>query len=227
MTSSSPPSFGDPPAWHDADAIRAAATEVLSRADYDLQRGAERPATEWVEGWLRWLTAPLRWLFDSMEGLPDGLRWLVIILLLILLVLLVAHIVWTLVSSLSTPRLGSLQLSSTKESRVLDPKVMEAEARQLASAGDYVGACRLLLQASLARLQQVRSRRFSPGLTNSELLREYAATSIAEPLKQLVRTVELKWYGDEPCLATDYERCEASHEVIRRTVQERHDALSA
>jgi hypothetical protein len=227
LTTKSPPSLDGQPAWQDAESIRAATAEVLARADYDLQRGAERPSTEWAELWLEWLFAPLEWLFDSMEGLPDGLRWLVLILLVVILLLLVAHIIWTLVSSLSTPRLSALQLTSTKESRVLDPGVLEAEARQLASAGDHVGACRQLLQASLAWLQLVRRRRFSPGLTNTELLREYASTSVAEPLKQLVRTVDLKWYGDEPCYATDYEQCEASHERIRRTVQERHDALRA
>jgi len=227
LTTDSSSSFDDQPAWQDVESIRTATAEVLARADYDLQRGAERPSAEWAELLLEWLVAPLEWLFDSMEGLPDGLRWLVVILLLVILVLLVAHIIWSLVSAFSTPRLSSLQLTSTKASRVLDPAVLEAEARQLASAGDHVGACRQLLQASLAWLQLVRNRRFSPGLTNTELLREYTATSVAEPLRQLVRTVDLKWYGDEPCYATDYEQCEASHDWIRRIVQERRNALRA
>lgn len=214
------------PAWRDGDAIRDAATEVLARPGYDLGRGRELPDAEWVVEWIRWLLTPFRLMFDAMEGLPDGLRWVVVVALLLLLVVLIGHIVWSLSRSLAPPSLSGLSLGSTKESLV-DPKVIEQEAQRLAEAGLYVEACRKLLQAALRRLETVRQRRFRPGLTNTELLREYASTPLVEPLRSLVQIIDLKWYGDEPCHPEDFTRCEASHTRIRKAVQEKRDAVAS
>ena len=219
-------SAGPPPGWLDNEKIVAAAREVVARPGYDLDRPANPPSGEWLLDLIRWLLTPIRWCFEAMDGLPDGLRWLIIILLALILVLLLAHIIWSLTSTFGPKRLRSLSLTSTKETQI-DPAHLEAEAERLAASGDLIGACRLLLRASLGWLQVVRKHRFRPGVTNNELLREYSATPAAEPLRQLVHTVDAKWYGFEPCLATDYEECGTSCARIRQIVKERNHAVGA
>jgi hypothetical protein len=211
--------------WRDDDSIRAAADAVLAREHFRLDEAFEPPGTEWLEEIGRWLLTPFRWLSELVAELPFGMQLFVVVLLIGLLLLIVAHIVWSLATALRDPRRGGVPL--TAPATLADPAALEELARSLAAGGDYVGACRRLLQAALCWLQLARERRFRPGLTNAEVIREYAATPVAEPLRQLVATIDHKWYGDEPCLAEDYERCLASNAAVRAASARGPDAIGA
>jgi hypothetical protein len=219
------PTPATPADWRDDQAIRAAADAVLARDHYRLDEAFEPPDLEWLKTLLEWLLAPLRWLSDLVAELPFAMQVFVVVLLVGVLLLLVGHIVWSLATALRVPRLGSVPLTGQRE--LMDPNQLEELARSLADGGDYVGACRRLLQAALCWLQLARKRRFRPGLTNSEVIREYTATPVADPLRQLVATIDRKWYGDEPCFAEDYQRCAASAAAVRVAATRGADAPTA
>jgi uncharacterized protein DUF4129 len=68
----------------------------------------------------------------------------------------------------------------------------------------------------LLRLETREKRRFRVGTTNREHLRRYRNSPIADPLRLLVDTLDLKWYGDAPCQPEDYATCREAHAQIRQ-----------
>ena len=82
-----------------SDAIRRKATEVVSRAEYQLDEGlSEESQTLWLM-LLRTLLRPFVWLSDVMGGLPAFMQVMVIILLLIVVLALMTHIIWSIVAA--------------------------------------------------------------------------------------------------------------------------------
>jgi hypothetical protein len=200
------------------DAIRKTASEVIARADYDL--GAELPRESSLAYWLeilRWIIQPFRWLFESLDGLPDPVRWLIVILAVLLCAALIAHIIYSFVSAVRGPaarRPGTYQSSA----RVTDPAELEQAAERAGARGDYIGAVRLLFRAALRRIELAEKRSFQPGFTNRELLRRYQSSALSEPLRRLVEVIDLKWYGDTACEASDYSACKSEHDRIRQHI---------
>jgi hypothetical protein len=207
------PLFGSLPS---PETIRQKAEEVVARPDYQLDTQLD---PESLGLWIRlllWLLTPLRWLFRSMEGMPDFLRWIVVITLTIILVLLLAHIVWTFIRAVrGTPRRRFVQQSRGQEQTV---EHWEQEARNAASCGDFILAVRYLFLASLRRIERAEKRKLRRGITNRELIRRYRASPLCEPLNCMVETIELKWYGHETCRETDFERCREEYARVCRLI---------
>jgi hypothetical protein len=187
------------------ETIRQKAEEVVARPDYQLDSQLD---PESLSLWLRlllWLLTPFRWFFRSLEGMPDFLRWIVVIVLTIILVLLLVHIVWTFVRAVrGTPRRRFVEQSRGQERTV---EHWEQESRTAASRGDFISAVRYLFLASLRRIERAEKRKLRRGITNRELLRRYRASPLCEPLNFMVETIELKWYGHEICQQVDFEKC--------------------
>jgi hypothetical protein len=193
-----------------AESIRTAAREVVGRPYFDLDSSRHEGGTPILLELLRWILRPFFWLFDQLEGLPEFLRWLIVILCVILCVALIAHIAYTLVRAIGDPTSRRrLQLDST--SREVDPDEIERDAQLVGSQGDYIGAVRLLFRAALRRLEIFEKKKFRPGITNREVVRRYRATPLAESLARFVNTIELKWYGQLPCEQADYLTCRDEH----------------
>jgi len=202
------------------DAIRRAADEVVARPYYQLGTAPRADATPaWLEV-LRWILTPFEWLFESMEGLPDLIRWAIVILCVILCVALISHIFYTLVMAIRGPIQRRRQSFDTA-TREVDPVDLESGADELVAQGDYIGAIRLLFRASLRRIELAERRRFRPGFTNRELLQRYRATPLFASLARFVETIELKWYGNAVCDRTDYLTCRDEHGRIRQQVEHR------
>jgi len=202
------------------DTIRTTAEEVVSRPYFDLDYGRNSSSEAFLLDVIRWLFRPFLWLFESLEGLPDFLRWVIVAACLLILILLVAHIVYTLVSALQVPQLpkGPGTGSSRQES---DPAELELQAESCETEGDYIGAIRLLFRSAIRRIELAERKRFRPGFSNHELLRRYRTTPLANSLKLFVETIDRKWYGDWPCDQSDYLDCYQEHAKIREFLQRR------
>jgi hypothetical protein len=205
MTSTASVFAGSPP----ADEIRRTALEVVSRREFRLEM-SRRPADElW---WLEWLLWPIRWLFNSLEGVPEILRWPIVIVLLVVLVLLCWHIGWTFLSALKAPQWEAGE--GTRREMRISPRELEALAERLASNGDWIGAIRQLFLASVLRLEDADQRKFRKGSTNHEILKRYRKSEVFEPLQRLVDLIDTRWYGLVPCVAADYDSGLAEHRRI-------------
>ncbi|HEX6962603.1 MAG TPA: DUF4129 domain-containing protein [Lacipirellula sp.] len=209
-----------------SDEIRRIAAEVVAR-DYfriDEARDASEPPL-----WLvifKWIIKPFVALFELLDGLPDVLRWLIVIGAVILCIALIAHITYVLMAAVRGPGAGSRKGYTPPETK-LDPQSLERSARERERDGDYIGAIRLLMRAATRRLEIAEERPFRPGVTNRQVLRRYQATPLFEPLKILVEVIDRKWYGGEPCTETDYAICQQQHALIRDYAQARRRPVAA
>ncbi len=215
-------------AANDPETIRRTAEQVLRRPEFQLDPTPESGTTilEWTLRVLRWILEPFRWLFNAMEGLPDILRWLIVVALFAALVLLVLHIAYTFVQAVAGPT-RVRGLSATARATPRDPSSIERGASEAASRGDHLTAIRLLFAACLLRLEAAEKRIFRPGTTNREHLKRHRKSPVFEPLKVFVDTIETRWYGQGECGPDDFEVCRAAHARIRDLAQEHADAHRA
>ena len=208
------------------DVIRQTAAEVVSRKYYDL---GDRSLNDSPPFWwriLRWLLKPFEWLFASMEGWPDSLRWMIVILCFILLLALLGHIVYSFAMAIRGPaarRRGAYTSSHVE----IDPASLEQEAERAGKGGDYIGAIRLLFRAALRRIEVAEKKKLRPGFTNRELLRRYRSTPLFGSLERFVETIDQKWYGGGMCLEEDFVTCRSEHARIRQYVQESRTTVDA
>jgi hypothetical protein len=180
----------------------------------------------WLLQFLRWILKPFEWLFNALDGLPDAIRWLVVVGLALLLLLLLGHIVWTFIVAIRRAPVRSRRLNAERD-RAIDPADLEREAETRGARGDYIEAIRLLFRAAVLRLQRAEKRPFRPGFTNRELLRRYQSSPLFDPLKGFVETIDAKWYGLQPCNPEDYAVSRVRHIELRKLIEERSDAVSA
>ena len=202
-----------------ADEIRRTAAEILQRPEYQLDSdSAEQSAVDSL------LIRALRWLLDAFIGLaeslsilPGVLRYPVAALLCIALAFLIYRLVRALVG---TARLSGRDDDAvrTRSARTVPPEELEELAAAAQRNGRSVEAVRWLLRASMLRLELAEKRKPRPGTTNRELLRRYRSTPLQAPLKTLVDTIDLHWYGDRPAEPDDFERCNDSYKQLRQVV---------
>lgn len=209
------------------DAIREKARVVVARPDYQLDAGRSESGRQWWLSILRWILAPFRWLFEALEGLPDALRWLVVIVLAIVCVALISHIVWSFVVAIRGPRRKTSRVAARRAERHIDPADLVREAETLQASGEYIKAVRLLFRASLLRLERLENRQFRPGFTNRALLARYRSSPMREPLSRFVETIDTKWYGDEVCGEPDYVACRMEHDRLQKLIREQIRAVGA
>ena len=168
---------------------------------------------------LRWLATPFRWLLGALEGLPEWLRWSVVLGLVGILVLLVFHISYTIVGAITGPRhKRGLEVADPRAPR--DPAALERQAAEAATRGDFITAIRLLFVACLLRLELAEKRGFRAGTTNREHLRRHQGSAVFEPLKVFVEMIDTRWYGRGVCGPEEFEACRAAHAQIRSVAQE-------
>jgi hypothetical protein len=107
-----------------------------------------------------------------------------------------------------------------------EPQTAQAlwrQAEQLAAAGNYLEAVRLLYAAVLATLSRAGMIRYEAMRTNGEYadqLRAHpqAPDEVHESFGRLTGLFELKWYGERACRPEDYRDCRGLAERIRGLV---------
>ena len=202
----------------DPETIRRTAAEILSGPEFRIEQDTRVGDTlvELMLLILEWVIAPFLWLFDAMEGLPDALRWLVVVVLAVLLALLVGHIIYTLASSLRPATRKSKFLSALSSHRKLTAEEFEQHAQEALAQHDYISAVRFLFRASLAHLQALEGRVLSPGLTNRQYVRRYQKSRFVEPLQYFVDIIDTSWYGNGVCREAEYLKCRDAYAEIKR-----------
>ena len=207
------------PAVHPSEEqLRSTLHEVLSSSDY--QTGTPSEPTEGmlylVATLMRWLMTPFRWIVEMTEGLPDVLRWTIVVVLFALLIAVFVHMAWSLIYAMSGGRRTqrSVTLPSDIANTELSVTELEQAAEQAAVQGELIEAVRYLFRATLTNLSEREKKRFRRGMTNRQYLRHYRNTSLSTPLQVFVSTIELKWYGDEPCDDQDYDHCRAAYQEM-------------
>lgn len=197
------------------ESIRKATEKVLSSSDYLLEYEENALAPFWKRVWqiLIEFLEMVRQFFSVIHGLPLFIQWVIISSLFVLLIVLIAHILFSMVRAMGPQRDQNASLGYRPEKKD-DPRVWEEQAKQLAASGSLIEAIRLLLHASLFRLEDSFDRPFRRSTTNREYLRKYRKLPILNEVKLLVETIDRKWYGEEVCEQQDYERCREAHATI-------------
>lgn len=202
----------------DAEIIRQTAAEILQGREFRIDRDTKMGETiiDWIIWLAEWLIYPFKWLFHAMEGLPEGMRWVVVIGLFILLIFLVGHLIYTLVTVLRPASRKTKFESALTSARKLSAKEFEDLAQEAFQQRDYIAAVRFLFRASLVHLQKSEGRKLSPGLTNRQYLRRYRNSPFVGALQSFVDTIDMGWYGNGVCREEEYLRCQQAYAEIRR-----------
>jgi hypothetical protein len=198
----------------DAQIVRQTAREVLARPEYRLDAApdfSDAIAAFW--DMVRRMVELLHSLFDRLYDMSPLLAYGLFLALVISLFLLVGHMSWTVMTVVRGDR-RSLDLLADATRRQVDPAQLAREADDAGARGNYILGVRLLYRACLARLEQAEEKPFRPGATNREHLNRYRSTPLYDGLSRLVSMIDLKWYGDEPCLASDFAECRDAYERI-------------
>jgi len=211
------------------ETIRHTAVEILSGPEYKIEQDTRTGDTlvDLMLQILEWMIAPFRWLFDAMEGLPDALRWIVVIGLFILLLLLVGHIVYTLTSTLRPSVRKSRFSSALTSRRSISADEFEQLSQEAIGRHDYIAAVRYLFKASLVHLQTLEGRVFSPGLTNWQYVRRYQKSRFVDSLSYFAHVIDASWYGNGVCREQEYLKCSEAYADIRRHSKEGSHANNA
>ncbi|MBD3673262.1 MAG: DUF4129 domain-containing protein [Planctomycetaceae bacterium] len=197
------------------ESIRETTEQVLSSGDYLLDAEENPLAPFWERMWdlLLSVLELIRGFFWFLHGLPFAIQWIIIAGLFTLLIVLTIHILYTMIRAMGREP-SPARFSGYRPEHRDDPRVWEEQATQLASVGSFIEAVRLLLRASLFRLEESFERPFRRSTTNREYLRKYRKLPVINEVKLLVETVDRKWYGEEICLREDYEQCREAHATI-------------
>jgi hypothetical protein len=91
------------------------------------------------------------------------------------------------------------------------PAALLRESEELARAGRFLEALRLLYLGVLVLLHRGGLIRYEPTRTNGEYARQLKgsedATELYPPFRRLTTAFEVKWYGERTCDAADYNAC--------------------
>jgi hypothetical protein len=204
----------------DADTIRETARNVLARPHFQVAPTSDDGGLlDLLLRVFRWLMAPLVALFQQLADISPVLAWGIVTLVVLVLIALVAHIGYTFMVALRRrSTIKAVGPSSVEQTR--DPAELERLAEAANGAKQYGQAARLLLLASLLRLELAQEARFRPGTTNHEHLRRYRGSSIFEPLESIVDLIDRTWYGGGVCLAENFMQCRQAYTLICQSVEE-------
>jgi len=193
-----------------ADDLRAQTPDqVQSAADDAIRRLGLQ--TEFPRG-----PEPLNFHLD----LPPDTLWVVIVLAIAILLYsfrdaLIAAWRTTGTGGWSEPEGESAAAAVGNEAVVLEA------ADELAAAGRFVEAMHVLLLHGLAYMRQRLDQRFSDSLTSREILHGTNLSETARAsLRDVVRRVELTYFGQHPAALADYTACRASFNALTRALHE-------
>jgi len=202
----------------DPETIRRTAAEILENPEFQIDQDTKLGGTivDMALLVLEWVLVPFRWLFNAMDGLPDGLRWVVVLGLSALLLFFVGHLLYTLVTTCRPQTQNSKFISALASRRKRSAGDFEQLAQEARTQHDFISAVRFLFRASLVHLQSLEGRAFSPGLTNRQYLRRYQKSPFLESLQSFVDIIDTSWYGNGVCQEAEYLKCRDAYAEIRR-----------
>jgi hypothetical protein len=116
------------------------------------------------------------------------------------------------------PAEPTLETLLTQNDRTVPHKLWK-QADDLAAAGRFLEAVRMLYNAVLAQLHRADLIRYAPTRTNGDYVDEVRERSeIYMPFRGLTGLFEVKWYGEKSCRPDDYEACRRLAEQVRGAI---------
>jgi len=198
--------------------VQEKAAEILGRSYYKLEENT------WASEFLamlrdlfRRLARPLDAFFDHLYETSPFLYYILLALLTLLAVGLLVHIALV-VMRVARRRRFTPTYTPAEDPRRHTPEYWEGEADTAVAGGDYLTAIRYLLHATLLRLEQRHKGTLRRAATHREYLRRFRATPVHDSLREMVDTVEARWFGQVPCTAEDYQRCRSAHASLLHTL---------
>jgi hypothetical protein len=205
--------------------IRRKAQEIISRPDYEL-KSPQNSHPGILTRILIWFLEKLQAFFEAMSGLPDVLRWIIVVVLFVALMVLILHILVTFLRAFrGLPRRRAASLLQREP--FVTPEDLEHAAELSHAEGDYIQAVRHLFLAALVRIERAEDRPIRKGITNRELLHRYRSTPLFGSLARFVDVIDAKWYGHDICQEEDYRGCRTEYSRIRGIAERRRHAVSA
>ena len=169
-------------------AVRERAAEILTRADYARYRAM--PA-ELLRELLELFASWMAWLAELQERAPV-LYFTLLLGMLALAALLLTHVIWSLRAALRMPDPVENVVTRSERDFV-------AEARALATGGDFLEASHRLLLASLAHAGRSRLVELKPNDGNRAVCQKLRNAALAPDLRQrwieLIGRTDALWFG--------------------------------
>lgn len=177
--------------------IQEAVRNVYDSGSYQRELPGDEPLERSVDG------AGWGWL-GELFGLGTLGFWIVICALAVGLIL------WVIIRSLD--RFGAsvddLDLPANGATDVTVSTRPLASAEKLAQQGDYAGAIHTLLLGTIDELRSALRYSPSPALTSREILRDCPLSDAGSAaLSELIRRVELHYFGTRPPGSFEYRLC--------------------
>lgn len=195
------------------------AKEVLSRDYYNLDNRVYPIA--WAGRVLRWLRDLVDSFFDLLEGsglaIPPSVFWT-------LMGLIAATLLLWWIFRWNANRIRVSREAAVAEAEIddlpADVRALLQRSNDLAAAGNYVDASRVLYRAALVRLEEQRGGFLRRGLTNTEYIRTFRSPWVIESLRVFVDLINWKWYRARSFEAEDYRRCLDAYERLDARLRE-------
>ncbi|MBW4461413.1 MAG: DUF4129 domain-containing protein [Nodosilinea sp. WJT8-NPBG4] len=111
---------------------------------------------------------------------------------------------------------SATQFSTPTEAALKQAAHWWREAQRLAQQGDYLGACKALYMAGLARLNDTERVLYRASRTDGEYL-DCIATDPSRPYELLIRTHERITYGEALATEETYQRCRRAYQEIAQS----------
>ena len=202
------------PARYTPEQIRTSLERILARPEYN--HPLEKLLLQ-VENFLRFLHGLFQRFMDMINGLyaeSPVLYFVVMFASLMLLLLILTHIGYVLSSSLRGKAVKG-EDESQADLRRETPASLAEKAEALAARGAYVDAIRHLFRALVSEFRRQGKAAFFDAETNREFAMRWRADPVRyEPLQVLVRFLDEKWYGMQPCDREDYRLCRRMYDKL-------------
>jgi hypothetical protein len=190
--------------------VRAAVERILNRREFsNFEASGERTFETWLREQLE------RLLEDNPEErdqshnlrveLPDVSPWLVMGVVFGLLMLAVGYVSWD-ARGRDGPQLAAAELPGPPRLSERPAPLLLSDARDLAAAGDFSAALRMLYAATLAALDRAHLIQFDPAKTNGHYCANLPAGALRETFGAFTAMFDRKWYGRESTSRGEYER---------------------
>lgn len=203
-----------PVASENDDAVRQRVQQILSRGEFH-EWGSDQGQHTWFADWLDRLFGQHN---DNEGNVPSAPRFSVRVpaaLVIGLSIVLLALVVWFVSSEarrakrLAPPVVATSPPPPSASRPPLSPEQL-ARASELAHAGHYDEAVRVLYGGTLALLARAALILLDRSRTNGQYVRTLPAGALREQLAQLTLLFERTWYGKQAATRADYleaERC--------------------
>ncbi|HKP62132.1 MAG TPA: DUF4129 domain-containing protein [Polyangiales bacterium] len=190
--------------------VRAAVERILKRREFgNFDATGERTFETWLREQLDRLVAENQEERDEPSSLrvqlPDVSPWLVMGIVFGLLLLAVGYVTWD-ARGRDDPQPVVADIPQAPRISERPAPLLISDARELAAAGDFGAALRMLYAATLAALDRAHLIQFDPAKTNGHYHAHLPAGALRDAFGAFTAMFDRKWYGRESTSKTEYER---------------------